>query len=178
MTLSEIFWNLGHKITCHNLRGSISMGYRLFRSFFGTSPQVYAIVWDILSTQRPPNSTPNHLLWGFLLLKQYNIESVNAVLVGASEKTFRKWSSIYVRLIANLPVLDWEKVSKTHLKAPLRLSLLMALIVKFWSPLNSTQNCFRINSADLAFAMKLDFASQRGILFGPTADTHAANGPT
>ncbi|KAI9551117.1 hypothetical protein GHT06_004046 [Daphnia sinensis] len=62
----------------------------------------------MLSTQRPPNSTPNHLLWGFLLLKQYNIESVNAVLVGASEKTFRKWSLIYVRLIANLPLLDWE----------------------------------------------------------------------
>lgn len=178
------------------------MGYRLFRSFFGTSPQVCAIVWDMLSTQRPPNSTPNHLLWGLLLLKQYNIESVNAVLVGASEKTFRKWSLIYVRLIANLPVVNriiffkscafryvhllllqnisliGRNVSKTHLKAPLRLSLLMELIFEFWSPLNSILNGFRINSADLAFAMKLEFASQRGILFGPTADTHAANGPT
>jgi hypothetical protein len=88
MTLIENFWNLGHKITCHNLQGSISMGYRLFRSFFGTSPQVCAIVWDMLSPQRPPNTTPNHLLWGHLLLKQYNIESVNAVLVGASERLF------------------------------------------------------------------------------------------
>jgi hypothetical protein len=35
----------------------------------------------MLSTQRPPNSTPKHLLWGRLLLKQYNIESVNDVLV-------------------------------------------------------------------------------------------------
>ncbi len=86
--------------------GSIRMGYRLFRSFFGTFPQVCAIVWDMLSTQRPPNSTPNHLLWGLLLLKQYNIESVNAVLVGVSEKTFRKWSLIYVRLIANLLVVN------------------------------------------------------------------------
>ena len=107
MTSSEIFWNHGHKTTCHNLRGSICMGYRLFRSFFGTSPQVCAILWDILSTQRPPNSTPKHLLWGLLLLKQYNIESINAVLVGASEKTFRKWSLIYVRLIANLSVVKF-----------------------------------------------------------------------
>jgi hypothetical protein len=31
---------------------------------------------------------PHHLLWGLLLLKQYNIESVNAVLVGVTEKNF------------------------------------------------------------------------------------------
>jgi hypothetical protein len=37
----------------------------LFPSFFGTSPQV-CYMW---STQRPPNSSPNHLLWGLLLLK-------------------------------------------------------------------------------------------------------------
>ena len=40
MAQRDIFWTLGHKITRHNLQGSISMGYRLFRSFFGTTPQV------------------------------------------------------------------------------------------------------------------------------------------
>ena len=85
----------------------------------------------------------------------------------------------YKHLFALLNIsLIGRNVSKTHLKAPIRLSLLMALIFEFWSPLNSTRNGFRINSEDLAFAMKLDFASRRGILFGPTADTHAANGPT
>jgi hypothetical protein len=42
------------------------MGNRLlFPSFFETSPQVCYM----LSTQRPPNSSLNHLLWGILLLK-------------------------------------------------------------------------------------------------------------
>ncbi len=176
------------------------MGYRLFRAFFGTTPQVCEIVWHMLSTRRPPHSTPHHLLWGFLLLKQYNIESVNAVLVGVSEKTFRKWSLMYIQLIANLPVvkiffifthsekkllflrkfisLISKGVLKTHLKAPLRSSLLTAPTFQYWSPLNSTRNGFRINSEDLVFAMKLDFASERGILFGPTVGTLAANGPT
>ena len=104
MASSEIFWNLGHKITGHNLYGSRSMGYRLFRAFFGTTPQVCEIIWHMLSTRRPPHSTPHHFLWVLLLLKQYNIESVNAVLVGVSEKTFRNWSLMYIQLIANLPV--------------------------------------------------------------------------
>lgn len=176
MASSEIFWNLGHKITGHNLYGSRSMGYRLFRTFFGTTPQVCEIVWHMLSTRRPPHSTPHHLLWGLLLLKQYNIESVNAVLVGVSEKTFRYWTLLYIQLIANLPVvtiflclhiprykhlflrkfisLISKGVLKTRLKAPLRSSLLTAPIFRYWSPLNSTPNGFRINSEDLAFVMK------------------------
>ena len=72
MASSEIFWNLGHKITGHNLYGSRSMGYRLFRAFFGTTPQVCEIIWHMLSTRRPPHSTPHHFLWVLLLLKQYN----------------------------------------------------------------------------------------------------------
>lgn len=104
MALRETFWNLGHQITGHNIRGSIGMGHRIFRAFFGTSPQVCEIVWDMLTTRRPPNSTPKHLLWGLMMLKQYNIESINATLVGVTEKTFRKWSLIYIRLIAHLSV--------------------------------------------------------------------------
>jgi hypothetical protein len=86
MASSDAFWKIGHKITGHRLEGSFSMGYRKLRAFFGTSPQVCVIVWNQLSTRRPTNSTPEHLLWGLMLLKQYNIESVNATLVGVSEK--------------------------------------------------------------------------------------------
>jgi hypothetical protein len=107
MASSEIFWNLGHNITGHNLTGSRSMGYRLFRAFFGTTPQVCEIVWHMMSTRRPPQSTPHHLLWGLLLLKQYNIESVNSALVGVTEKTFRNWSLMYIQLIAKLPVVNY-----------------------------------------------------------------------
>ena len=106
MALFSFFWNLGHKITGHNTEGSLSLGYRKFRAFFGTSPMVCVTVWDMLLFHRPRKSTPEHLLWALLLLKQYNIESVNAALVGVSEKTFRKWSLIYIRLLANIQVVN------------------------------------------------------------------------
>jgi hypothetical protein len=47
---------------------------------------------------------PHHLLWGLFLLKPYNIESVNAVLVGVTEKAFRNWLLMYFHFIANFPV--------------------------------------------------------------------------
>ena len=106
MVSSDTVWNIGHKITGHDLKGSLSMGYRKFRAFFGTSPQVCEIVWDRLSTLRPKDSIPEHLLWGLMLLKQYNIETVNATLVGVTNKTFRKWSIIFIRLLANLSVVN------------------------------------------------------------------------
>jgi hypothetical protein len=104
MASVDTFWSLGHKITKHDMEGSISLGYRKFRAFFGTSPLVCVVVWDLLLVHRPRKSSPDHLLWALLLLKRYTIESVNAVLVGVSEKTFRKWSHTFICLLANLPV--------------------------------------------------------------------------
>ena len=48
--------------------GSTSLGYRKFRAFFGTSPFVCVVVWDLLLDERPRNSRPEHLLWALLLL--------------------------------------------------------------------------------------------------------------
>ena len=99
-----MFWNLGHKITGHDTTGSRGMGHRKFRTFFGTTPQICAIIWSKMSATRPDKASPEHLLWALLLLKLYNIESINAALTGVSEKTFRKWSLIFIRLLASLPV--------------------------------------------------------------------------
>ena len=104
MASVDSFLTLGHKITKHDMDGSISLGYRKFRAFFGTSPLVCVVVWDLLLVQRPRKSTPEHLLWALLLLKRYTIESVNAALVGVSEKTFRKWAHTFIHLLSNLPV--------------------------------------------------------------------------
>ena len=90
MASVETFWRLGHTITGHDLNGSLSLGYRRFRAFFGTSPLVCLVVWDMLLLVRPRKSTPEHLLRALLLLKRYHIESLNAALVGVNEKTFRK----------------------------------------------------------------------------------------
>jgi hypothetical protein len=103
MALVETFWNLGHKIT-NKTDGSISVGYRKCRAFFGTSPIVCVVVWDMLLLHRPQKSMTEHLLWALLLLKRYNIESFNAALVGVTEKTFRKWSHTFIYLLSNLPV--------------------------------------------------------------------------
>ena len=100
----ETFWRIGHNITGHRLHGSLSVGHRKFRAFFGTTPLVCFVAWDLLRDVRPGNSKPDHLLWALLLLKGYSIETTDAVLVGVSEKTFRKWSLIFIELLANMPV--------------------------------------------------------------------------
>jgi hypothetical protein len=49
------------------------------------------------------NSQPIHLLWALLLLKVYGKEEELASLAGAvDEKTFRKWSHIFVEKISYL----------------------------------------------------------------------------
>jgi hypothetical protein len=55
-----------------------------------------------------PNK-PNHLLWALMLLKRYCIESFNAALVKVTEKnqkTFCKWSILFVDLLAEMPVVN------------------------------------------------------------------------
>ena len=104
MASVEVFWHLGHQISKHKIDGSISVGYRKFRAFFGTSPIVCVVVWEMLMVHQPPKSKPEHLLWALLLLKQYAIESFNAALVGVTEKTFRKWAHTFIQLLSNLPV--------------------------------------------------------------------------
>lgn len=106
MASVETFWKAGHKITGHDIDGSLNTGYRKFRAFFGTSPLVCAVAWDIISMARPRKSTPQHLLWALLLLKRYDIESINATLVGVSDKTFRKWSHIFINLLADMLVVS------------------------------------------------------------------------
>ena len=104
MVTSETFWTLGHNISGHNMDGSISDGYRKFRAFFGTSPMVCATAWNKLCDDRPPKSHPHHLLWALLHMKQYCIEHINATTIGVCEKTFRKWSHIFLGLLAIMPV--------------------------------------------------------------------------
>ena len=106
MASVEVFWRIGHNITRHDVEGSLSVGHRKFRAFFGTSPAVCVVAWDLLASVRPNNSKPSHLLWALMLLKRYCIESFNAALVKVTEKTFRKWSLLFVDLLADMPVVN------------------------------------------------------------------------
>lgn len=85
---------------------SEKVAHRKFMSFFGTTPFVCSMLWAFLEpcTNMPIGVKPQHLLWALLFLKVYATESVHCSLVGgADEKTFRKWTWIFVHAIA-----DWE----------------------------------------------------------------------
>ena len=80
---------------------------RLFRSFFGTSSKISALLWRFISIDRNKHSTaaPKHLLWALLFLKIYATEYVHCAFAGGVDpKTFRKWCWIFVKAIANLDV--------------------------------------------------------------------------
>jgi len=78
---------------------------RKFASFFGTSPFICSLLWAYLEpcSNMPLGVQPVHLLWALMFLKVYATESVHAALAGGvDEKTFRKWSWIFVHGIADL----------------------------------------------------------------------------
>ncbi len=88
MATPETFWWLGGKITWHPEEGSLSTGYRKYKSYFGTTPVVCVAAWDNFDSVRPPKSEPKHLLWALLHLKLYCTEHVDTTLVGVTEKNF------------------------------------------------------------------------------------------
>ena len=65
----------------------------------GTFPIVCVAAWNCLCDVRPAKSRPQHLLWALLHLKQYCNEHINACLVGVSEKNYRKWCHIFIRIV-------------------------------------------------------------------------------
>ena len=77
---------------------------RRFRAAFGTSPRVCSVLWSKCheSFDIPVNALPVHLLWVLLFLKLYASEQVNAALTKSDEKTFRKWSWLFIEALASI----------------------------------------------------------------------------
>ena len=84
--------------------GSNQTADRRFRETFGTSSIVCCRIWKLLQLEKASlkNMTPNHLLWGLILLKLYSSETVHAGMTGVDEKTFRKWSHFAIKRVADL----------------------------------------------------------------------------
>jgi hypothetical protein len=105
MSIAE-FWSAGSCIffraTTVNANRQVSL--RQFRSLFGTTPTVCAIMWAMLRNRNrlPIRSKLVHLLCALLFLKVYDTEEVHAALTGFTEKTFRKWSWMFIELISEL----------------------------------------------------------------------------
>lgn len=107
--LARDFEDLGFEMMLPNKPNARLRNNRLerFRSWFGTPPHVVAIVWAGLaltgwlrSVSKPK---PKHMLWALLFLKTYSTEPTLASRVGGvDEKTFRKWTWLYLEGIAGL----------------------------------------------------------------------------
>lgn len=85
----------------NNLRGA----QENFRAFFGTTVQICAILWNELNDHSllPTRAQHKHLLWALMFLKIYGTEHVMVKLAGCkSEKTFRKWTNVYIIALSNL----------------------------------------------------------------------------
>ena len=78
-----------------------------FRSLFGVSSQVCAVLWYYLyrygTVHSKRGSSPRHLLWTLMFLKIYGNEETLASLAGGVDcKTYRKWIKIVVEDISRL----------------------------------------------------------------------------
>ena len=95
------FHDEGNKIMNNSQRLGTKAAEQRFRSHFGTSPAICAILWQMIETV--PGGKPKHLLWGLMLLKLYCAERVLRTLAGGvDERTFRKWAWTYVYEVSDL----------------------------------------------------------------------------
>jgi hypothetical protein len=83
---------------------SCKIGMRRFKAFFGCSPKVCSIVWDMIKNDAPSGSDPKHLLWTLVFLKGYETEHKLKGILGEDEKTIRKWIWTFVTRLALLKV--------------------------------------------------------------------------
>lgn len=103
---SESFYRLSFKYTKHTAKKSVAVGLRRFKSFFGVSPEVCSIVWNLIRDQSEFDVEPKHLLWGLLFLKQCDVEHVRRAIIKSDEKTIRKWTWLVINLMAKMNVVN------------------------------------------------------------------------
>lgn len=106
MEPGNLFWKLGHKYTGHKLSGSVNLGLRRFKGFYGVSPKICEIIWNKLSDSIPIHSQPIHLLWCLHFLKHYNTEHNNSAIFRADEKSIRKWVWCLIELLSDMEVVS------------------------------------------------------------------------
>ncbi len=72
---------------------------------FSARPRPCVRVYGRSSEQEVPRGgMPVHVLWALLFLKLYNIKHVHSALVGADEKTCRKWCWVFVKILSGLQI--------------------------------------------------------------------------
>lgn len=103
----EDFLKLGVSyINKTGFRTSNNLCLRRFKCFYGVTPNVCCIVWNLLKDNLVPLAEPKHLLWSLCFLKQYNVESVQHAMFNTDEKTIRKWTWTFIKLLSELNVVS------------------------------------------------------------------------
>jgi hypothetical protein len=86
---------------------------RCWKSSFGAPPEVCCVLWNKINPYKtmPAGVNPKHILWALLFLTVYDTEHNSAQRLGnVDEKTYRKWSELFVIAISYLEC----KVVGTH----------------------------------------------------------------
>jgi hypothetical protein len=107
MLTEEIILKEGLRVFNKEVSASSTINNRRYKSFYGVSTKVCLQIWDITSKNHPENTKLIHLLMALHFLKCYNTESVNAGIFHVDEKTFRKWTWIFVKLIAEAKIVSY-----------------------------------------------------------------------
>jgi hypothetical protein len=79
--------------------------HRRWMATFGVTPFLLATIWNLLDPVRnailcQAPCQPKHLLWTFTFFKVYTTENVMHALIGADEKTFRKYVNLFACALA------------------------------------------------------------------------------
>ena len=74
---------------------------RRFGAFFGVTPDICALVWNMVQPQKE-GVMPFHLLWCVMFLRVAGVESFLSSVAGCDEKTWRKWIWYFVGRISKL----------------------------------------------------------------------------
>lgn len=96
------FTRIGGEIINRDGIASETTRERNFSAFFGTTATVCVTLWALAEVE-DSSTKPVHLLWGLMLMNLYASESVLCTLTGGvDEKTFRKWSWIWITAVGAL----------------------------------------------------------------------------
>lgn len=101
MVSTDVFLTLAGNMFSIERKFNVSSNRR-YRALFGVSPYVTAKVWILARTSIPRGGLPFHLLWALHFLKCYCTEANNAGIWGCDEKTHRKWTWTFVKIISKL----------------------------------------------------------------------------
>ena len=102
------FINHGLKLMNRDTMGGRTVFDRRFKAFFGVKPMAVVTVWRLLKKkkwfEKNMSTEPNkeHLLWAMRFMKSYSTEEIHAAEVQKNEKTWRKWTWLYLEGIASV----------------------------------------------------------------------------